>query len=228
MHRLIYYTLSIDHSLQRCSLKLQRKAIAVVIAAASAIKLLIIYRLNYIHLIPVKQVSMTVDDLDYVFVDVQGFKIFGDIFVPKEFCLLHEDFEFHAVVKSPCEYKQLLSLDKRGINWLTSRYHGLHFNAGTISIAVLAECTLEHVDGKIVIVKGTEKVKWVQDIYKKWCNTSIHCVNIERTDPLFRFQLKPRIDIDDICPHHQHICQSKICHCALSHAHDLRQLFTNE
>lgn len=223
------YTLSIEHSFQRCRSKLLGKATtAVVIAVAQSIKLLSIHQSNYTHLILVKQVSMTISDMDFTFVDVQGFKIHDGIFVPKEFCLLHKDFEFHTIVKSPCKYTQLSIQHKREADWLTNRYHGLNFNEGTISINALAEFTLEHVKGKVVIVKGIEKVKWVRDIYKKWCNTTINCVNIERTDPIFQFQLKSRRNIDDICPYHKLQHRFTSCHCALSHTIDLRKLLMNE
>lgn len=171
---------------------------------------------------------MTIRDMDFVFVDVQGFKIHDDIFVPKEFCLLHNDYEFHAIVKSPCKYKQLSSSHKREAFWLTNRFHGLNFDSGTLSIAELAASTLEHVDGKIVVVKGTEKVKWVRDIYKKWCKTTINCINIERTDPTFKFQMKSRMDIDYICPYHKSLYRFATCHCTLSNTRDLQQLFMNE
>lgn len=171
---------------------------------------------------------MTVSDQDFVFIDVQGFKIRDGVFVPKEFCLAHKNFEFHAIVKSPYKYKQLSSSHKRYADWLTDKYHGLNFDAGTISLATLAQNTLEHVNGKIVIVKGAEKVKWVRDIYRKWCKTIINCINIERTDPLFKFQLKSRRVIDDICPQHKLLYRFATCHCALSHARDLRNLFMNE
>lgn len=163
--------------------------------------------------------------MDFVFVDVQGFKIRDGIFIPKEFCLVHENYEFHTIVKSPYKYNLLSSSQKRQVDWLTDRYHGLNFDAGSISIAALAGSTMEHVYGKIVIVKGSEKAKWVRDIYKKWCNVTINCINIERTDPMFQFQLRSRKDIDDICPYHKILHRFTTCHCALSHSHNLQQLF---
>lgn len=173
------------------------------------------------------------DEIDWTFVDVQGFKTSGNTFVVKEFCLLQKDFKFHAVVKSPCMLNEMQTTWRREAQWLYHVYHGLPFNAGTMSIAELAKHTLERIDRKstaavvVVIVKGAEKIQWVRDIYKNHCNTFIDCVNIEGFDCEFRFAPQTRREIYANCPHHR-FHQEGNYHCALLQARQLQKHHTNE
>lgn len=172
---------------------------------------------------------MSFASVDWTFVDVQGFKVSGNTFVVKEFCLLQKDFKFHAVVKSPCMLNEMQTTWRREAQWLYHIYHGLPFDSGTMTIAELAAQTLERVDRKsmVVIVKGVEKIQWVKDIYKNYCNTLIDCVNIEDFDCEFRFTPQTRREIYAHCPHHQ-FHQDGNYHCALLQAHQLHKYHANE
>lgn len=168
---------------------------------------------------------------DCAFVDVQGFKANGGkTFVVKEFCLLHRDFVFHTIVRSPCQYNELFHGFRLKVDWLTQRYHGLPFDSGKMSIMQLVRRTLAHVTGGTpVIVKGDEKVEWVKQIYGNWCGgcVCIDCVNVEDYHPEFRLEPNPESEIEEICAYHSGLSELYVwnCHCALSNARQLRAFY---
>lgn len=157
---------------------------------------------------------------ELVFVDLQGFKTNGNIFIVKEFCLSHKEFEFHNIVKSPHMRSKLSQTYKRQANWLTYTYHGLKFDSGTLSLRELVQQTLEHVDGATLIVKGLEKVEWVKRIYENWCE--VDCINVEELHSSFTFSSKSRDEINSICGNHKKLHPFNQSHCALSNVRELR------
>lgn len=163
------------------------------------------------------------EELEFAFIDVQGFKTIGNTFIVKEFCIIHDDFVFHNIVKSPCKFNQLLTAYRREANWVSCMYHGLTFDSGTITLHELIKNTLDHVDGKTIIVKGHEKVEWVKQIYEKWCD--IQCENIEDYHS-FSFSSKKRNEI--VCAHHKKLQPYANCHCALSNARELSDFYNND
>lgn len=180
---------------------------------------------------------------DYVFIDVQGFKTTGNIFIVKEFCLLYGDYKFHANVQSPYGFNVLTDRYRREANWLTDYFHGLLFDSGDITLTDLVEKTLKDVyrivedkeesrNVAVVVVKGIEKCKWVREMYKRFCGVDINCVNIEDLYPSFRFSVRSDNAIRTICFLHRRRRQNNNnnsinngCNCALSHAQDLYDFF---
>lgn len=156
---------------------------------------------------------------DVVFVDVQGFKTTGNIFIPKEICLSHRDFEFHDILKSPCLRKDLTKMYKHQADWYS--YHGLKFDLEGITLSELVERTSEHINGKTLVVKGDEKVQWVKQIYENCC---IECLNVSDCGS-FIFTAATKYEIDSICPHHKSLRAFNKCHCALARAQELKALF---
>lgn len=163
---------------------------------------------------------------DLVFIDVQGFKTNCNKFIAKEFCLVHGNFTFHDIVKSKCSRRDLMTCYRRETQWVTYLHHGLDFNCGNITLDELVEHTLDHVKGKRIYVKGCEKVEWVKDIYKKWCQ--IDCRNVENTDNAFKLIPKDYDEILSICPHHKHFLKTNDCHCALAIARELSEYFLDD
>lgn len=163
------------------------------------------------------------DDDDYVFIDVQGFKTIGNMFIVKEFCLLDKDYEYHKIVKSPCLYNELSDVYKREAQWLTMCHHGLTFNSGDTTITELITQTVEHVQGrkKMIVVKGVEKCEWVREIYRN-SDIDVQCVNVEEHHPSFRFAQNFNLST---CAHHSRIIFNANCNCAQSHARQLRDLY---
>lgn len=155
----------------------------------------------------------------FAFLDVQGFKRDFNSFVVKEFCLISDDFEFHEIVKSPCTFNELNHYYKRQADWVTRKYHGLKFEAGTITLDELVERTLEYVIGKTILVKGIEKVEWVHQIYGDHCY--VRCENIEHHDS-FVTTMRNKAEIWSICTHHGQFHRYNNCRCALANARSLR------
>lgn len=158
---------------------------------------------------------------DVVFIDVQGFKTTDNAFILKEFCLLHGNFEFHDIVKSPCMRKDLSNIYKRQADWLTFTYHGLKFDSGNITLNELIELTSEHVNGRTLVVKGYEKAEWMRKIYG---NYDVECVNADEFRS-FIFTTTTKYEIDSICPHHKRLHGFNKCNCALSRARQLKDSF---
>lgn len=161
---------------------------------------------------------------DHVSVDLQGFKTAGNTFIPKEICVLADRAEFHNILKSPCTYHQLEDRYKREANFLTRARHGLHFNASGIPLDDFVERTLGHIDGKICIVKGAEKMKWLERMYSPWCETIVYR-NVEDLPVTFEFERKGLHDIVKVCPHHGKLPPERPCHCARSQARQLQSFF---
>lgn len=153
------------------------------------------------------------------FADVQGFKTDRNVFVVKEFSLISDDFEFHEIVKSPCQYSELDWCYLRQAKYVTDKHHGLKFDAGNITHEELIERTLDYVRGKIVLVKGLEKVWWLKQIFEDYCD--LKCVNVEN-EKCFVRQMTNFGEILRICPHHTHFKKYYDCRCALSIARSLR------
>lgn len=164
-----------------------------------------------------------------VFVDLQGFKTGGNTFIPKEICLLSHDFELHFLIESPCAYSDLWAQYKREANYLMHAHHGLQFDSGMITLSEFVCRTLKQVNGKTIIVKGAEKIRWLQGIYGNWSDT-IKYVNTEDDDMpyyTFKFTRKTLRDVVAICPHHAKITRGIMCHCALANARELQYYYSN-
>lgn len=100
-----------------------------------------------------------------LFVDVQGYKSSKDKFVIKEICMLNEDFRIHEIIRSPYPLNHLSFSYKKQVKWLIDNHHGINWNDGNTSMSKLkkeAKSIINEVD--IVLVKGSEKVQWIENI----------------------------------------------------------------
>lgn len=117
---------------------------------------------------------------EWVFVDIQGYKVNKNRFMCKEFCLIDGDEMFHQIVKSWFPFNKLLYHYKRQIDWLTNFYHGLKYDSDGMHIDELTRLVYPKLADKIIIVKGFEKIKWLKYIFRK--HGDIVCRNIEDLD----------------------------------------------
>lgn len=140
--------------------------------------------------------------------------------------MIKHDSEFHHILKSPCTYHQLNGKYKRQANFLTQTFHGLDFNADGIEIREFVRLTLEHVQHKMCITKGEEKLKWITNMYRPYTNTVVY-TNIDSCPAELTFSNAKLCDISEICPYHGRISSEMSCHCALSQARQLRDFFQN-
>lgn len=117
---------------------------------------------------------------NFVFVDIQGFKTIQNRFMCKEFCLVDGEYKYHALVKSPYSFNKMPSRYQRNASWLTKHFHGLKYECGDIHIIELLQNTFPKLMNKTVLIKGKEKVQWIQYMYRN-CG-EITCVNVEDLD----------------------------------------------
>lgn len=133
-----------------------------------------------------------------IFVDMQGFKTFHNRFMCKEFSLVDGEKMFHAFVKSPYSFNKLPSHYRRHATWLTNHYHRIPYDCGDTHIVELKQKLFPMLQNKTIIVKGAEKVQWLEYMFRD-CG-SIVCINIEDLD--FDMTLG---ESDVICDFHNQI-----------------------
>lgn len=158
---------------------------------------------------------------DFVFVDVQGFRA-PRKFICKEFCLIDNDYEFHAIVKSTISFNQLSSDYKRNADWLTRFYHGIKFDSGDVDIKDVTRTIYPKIRGKTVLVKGEQKVNFFNYIFRRYPN--INCVNIENLN--FDLNLHNE-EPYDICDYHNEVFGWKEGPCAYANALKLTDILIN-
>lgn len=159
------------------------------------------------------------EDKQWVFVDLQGFKVNKNRFMCKEFCLVNGDEIFHAIVKSWYPYRKLLSHYTRQVDWLTDKFHGLTYDCGDIHIDEMTNIVYPKLMDKIVIVKGAEKVKWMRYIFRK--HGDISCGNIE--DLNFDMCIDSKEEYA-VCNYHNARYGWSKCQCAMSKALRLQHI----
>lgn len=157
---------------------------------------------------------------DYVYVDIQGFKMPGNGFICKEFCLLdNHDYTFHALVKSTSSFKQLPSFYKRQAIWLMNNHHKIDYSFGDIDPFVLCNQIFPKMQNKIVLVKGLEKVEWLKQMFHNY--GEIVCMDVNSLD--FDTSLK-QADPYTLCEYHSQVFSWTKGPCAMSTALLIRDL----
>lgn len=155
-----------------------------------------------------------IEDEEWVFVDLQGYKISYSRFMCKEFCLINGQEKFHAIVKSWYPYNKIMSLYKRQIEWLSKNFHKLDYNCGDLDINELTKLVYPKLLGKVVIVKGADKIKWMKYIFRKYGDIS--CRNIE--DLSYEMSDQWNGNNYALCEYHNALYGWSKCHCAMSNA----------
>lgn len=146
-----------------------------------------------------------------VFADVQGFKSSKDKFVIKEICFLNEDFKIHEIIRRPFSLNHLTFTYRKQVKWLINNHHGINWNDGTTSMSELKkEVNLIANKVDIVLVKGTEKVQWIKNIFPE----DIVVRNIENYQNTSDFHASA--NVFKRCPNHK--ANNSSHHCALQNA----------
>lgn len=116
-------------------------------------------------------------NMDLAFIDLQGFIYnYKNVFAIKEICILTKNIELHEFVKPPVPFNELSDHFRRQIKWLEKYHHGLSWSMGYTTLQELRGTILPILEGKILLVKGANKVKWMKDILD---NQEIICINVE-------------------------------------------------
>lgn len=157
------------------------------------------------------------DKMECAFVDLQGFSFNKNSFAVKEICILTKNIKFHEFVKPPFPFSELIDCRKRQVEWLEKNYHGLNWDAGYITLQELKYTISPIVKGKILLVKGYEKVKWMQNILN---DENIVCINMEDINCDLKLS-EPHIQSVS-CSKHNNVHHS---HCARNNAAMLKYWF---
>lgn len=156
--------------------------------------------------------------MDFVFVDMQGFKSELNAFIVKEIFILSKNLKFREIIKSPCSYQSLSPKVKREVNWLGRNYHGLSWFDGYITQEQLKKTIEPILTGKIVFVKGVEKISWIKslcaapmiviNLEEFGCDVSLHASSTSSVDNSDEREEKP-------CSKHKDLKNNKTAHCAV-------------
>lgn len=115
--------------------------------------------------------------MDFAFIDLQGFLYnHKNSLLVKEICILTKNIKFHEFVKSPFPFNKLNYHFKKQAKWLEDYHHGLNWDMGYITLQELRTTISPILNGKILFVKGANKVKWMEDILD---DKKIICINME-------------------------------------------------
>lgn len=155
---------------------------------------------------------------NYIFVDMQGFKSYRNRFICKEFCLIDGNDVYHAMIRSPYKFERLSSHYRRQAQWLNRNYHGLSFDGGDVHIIEMKQKIFPKVLGKTILVKGVEKVNWLQHMFRD-CG-EINCVNVEDLNIDHSFEYNSY----DICKNHRKTLTQKQYICAKTNAMMLQDI----
>lgn len=136
----------------------------------------------------------------YVYVDIQGFRKPKGL-ICKEFCLVDDnDFKFHAFVKPTVDFKKLSGFKKHQATYLMKHYHKIPYDFGTMDPFDLCDQMYPKLLNKIVLVEGSEKVRWLKYMFRK--HGEIECIDINTLN--FDTSLK-KADPYDICDFHNSV-----------------------
>lgn len=155
--------------------------------------------------------------MECAFVDMQGFFYNENTFAVKEICILTKNIKFHEFVKPPFRFNELSDSYKKQALWLEEKYHGLSWNDGYITLQELKNTIPPIIKGKILLVKGIEKVGWMKELLS---DQNIICINMEDINCGLKLA-EPQI-LNFSCTKHKHVERS---HCARNNAAMLKKWF---
>lgn len=115
-----------------------------------------------------------------LFIDMQCFNI--PALTPKEISFTYDGINIYNYLILPKENYQLLCRKtQHTIRWLENNYHGISYNSGYIKYDNIHEIFELH-DADLVIVKGSQKIDFLQTYYKNIINVEfqINCPKFEK------------------------------------------------
>jgi len=113
--------------------------------------------------------------MSFAVVEFQGFCFADQLFIPKEICVIFNDFKCHFIIKSPMKYLELNNKERCIVNWNEKNYHGLLWECGDLEwsecVEIISKMTK---DVETFYVKGLEKGKFLSRVFQK------HCVDLSK------------------------------------------------
>lgn len=153
--------------------------------------------------------------LNYVIIDIQGFKGNNNEFIVKELAILIDEYIcYNFIIKEPYDFFKLMPHMQRQAKWLTKNHHGLHWANGTSTLSNVRKFLEENLyeQHTIFIVKGVEKKQWIAKYILNGKN-AYHVLNVEDFGcASFKNLYKQCHDLKP-CNHHQqnNYLRNKVC-----------------
>lgn len=107
---------------------------------------------------------------DTLILDVQGFKDLYNNFIIKELAFATQNYTQSFLIKPPYLFRHLTSEEKIQVKWI-EKNRGIYWSEGHIDYREFHRMIVPYLKDKNIIVKGSEKVKWVKDLCMN-CNVS--------------------------------------------------------
>lgn len=109
------------------------------------------------------------------YVDLQGFKTISNEFIVKEAAILLNGNELlHWIFEPPFGLHRLTSSEKRQVQWLVKKHHGINWQDGYVPYGKARNCLTQALErSQTIIVKGSEKKEWL------WKLTGIEALDVE-------------------------------------------------
>lgn len=163
--------------------------------------------------------------MEWILIDIQGFKENKNNFILKEICLETKNLQFHDIIKSPARLeKKLDKKHRRQVKWLTKHFHGISWSDGYITLNEMRRtlCSIFNNKNIHIYVKGEEKIDWLKQILQ---NDTLIYTNVEN----YEFEVLSE-DREKCwpCTKHKHIDESDKIHCALENVKMLKKWFMRQ
>lgn len=98
-----------------------------------------------------------------IFVDVQGFKNQSNEFIVKELAIATQEHTHIFLIKPPYPFSALTEEERKRVWWIENN-RGYRWSEGYIDYREFRRIIKPYLKDRTIIVKGEEKVKWVQEL----------------------------------------------------------------
>lgn len=119
--------------------------------------------------------------MNFLIVDVQGFKNKKNEFIIKEFALAYNGCTQVFLIKPPYPYQKLTIEERKSVAWI-ERNRGIYWSQGYIDFQEFKRIIKPILFNKTVLVKGLEKIKWLKELCEECTPTDIEekgCPNLD-------------------------------------------------
>lgn len=140
-----------------------------------------------------------------VIVDVQGFKNNKNEFIVKELAIASQEHTHIFLIKPPYPFTTLTAAERKNVFWI-EKNRGYRWSEGYIDYREFHRIIKPYLKNKKIIVKGEEKIKWVQELSKNRSVIDITIHGAPNLDTLAELYDK---DLVLNCFTHKKICALK-------------------
>lgn len=142
-----------------------------------------------------------------IIVDLQGFKNYKNEFIVKEFAIATQEYTKIFLIKPPYSFTSLSLEEKKQICWI-EKHRGYRWSEGYVDYREFHRIIKTYLKEKKIILKGCEKIKWVQDLCDE-NNTiiDISCLGAPNLNTLCELYCKDTLLYN--CFTHKKICALK-------------------